>query len=455
MMYGALVLVMAAVGLAWLACRRPRPRRWLLPRRVVPRPLVAAVDRQHRHLLAGGMLGETACERTKSHFRELLTAGRDDLVSREFRPGLDFAVRVRALAELGTPEGARILERLLRTSLTGDRGEQSWYWVDVASALRRLGRTEALPAVLRCAAAAAGSAQGDLLAIEAVTFANFAAALRHPTTAVGDRARAALVTAARAARRGGTEIAALVRAGLGDRLAEVTDRTSARSADPWATAAVIEAERLARRLGHWARVLPPDARARAGAQAARLVAANELRRVWLGGASGRLLDRFPHASADEQVAALRCLNDLRADVAPLFPHPPNRRAAWWGDAIRALRWSRSAVVGPALAGQAVRLARAARHRGRAVIALTALKGHPCYEAEQALLQSATAAHPALRAAAVGSLLWAGGRRSPRAASCAPSEPPAPTRTPAPAARPCTRWRDWGSARPLRRWPPGW
>ena len=88
-------ILVAAGGLVWLAYRRPRPRRWLLPRRATPRA-VAAVDRQHRHLQAGGLLGETACEATKAHFRALLASGRSAEVERELRPGLDFAVQVRA-----------------------------------------------------------------------------------------------------------------------------------------------------------------------------------------------------------------------------------------------------------------------------------------------------------------------------------------------------------------------
>src|SRR5947208_32218 len=107
MTYGVFILV-AVVGLFWLVRRRPRPRRWLLPRRVAPRA-VAAVDRQHRHLQAGGLLGDATCEKTKAHFRELLDAGRSDLIERELQPGLDFAVQVRALADLGSPDAARVL----------------------------------------------------------------------------------------------------------------------------------------------------------------------------------------------------------------------------------------------------------------------------------------------------------------------------------------------------------
>ncbi len=402
MNYGVFILVVAG-GLLWLAYRRPRPRRWLLPRRGVPHA-VAAVDRQHRHLAAGGLLGDTACAKAKAHLGALLESGKADQAERELRGGLDFAVQVRALAELATPDAARLLERQLSRTLTGDPVEQSWYWLDVAAALRKLNRGEALPAVLRCAEAAAGLPQGAVLAAEAVAFANFPAALNHPNRDVSRLALRALVATARAARHGVLDLAGLVRAGLGDTLADAASRAD-RTADPWLTNAVVEAERLFRRIGHWTRFLPADARALAEKQAMRLWATADRRLEWLAGATERLLARFPKADADEQGASLRCLCELRADVAKLFPHLPDRRVPWWADAVRALRWSQSPVVGPVLAGQVVRLVRKTRHHGRAAVILSALRGHACYEVERALLRTATAANPALRHAAVGALGW--------------------------------------------------
>ncbi len=397
-----LVFILVAVGgLVWLACRRPRPRRWLLPRRAVPRAPVAAVDRQHQHLRAGGLLGETACEQTKTHFRELLAAGRADEIERELRPGLDFAVQVRALTEIGTPDAAGVLERQLNRPLCADPVEQSWYWVDVAAGLRRLNRSEALTAVLRCADDATGLPPGAVLAAEAVAFANFPAAIKHPAT--GRAALRALVTTARAAREGVIDLTATVRAGLGDTLADVSAKAET-GADPWLAEAVIEAERVFRRFGHWAGLLPADVKALAERQAMRLWATGERRLAWLAGAADRLLSRFATSGSDEQGAILRCLFELRADVTPLFPHLPDLRAAWWADAIRALRWSKSAAAGPVLAGLATRLARKVRNHARAAVVLTALRGHACHESERALLRAASAPHP-VRPAVVGALGW--------------------------------------------------
>jgi hypothetical protein len=403
MTYVVFILV-AVGGLVWLAYRHPRPRRWLLPRPAVPRPAVAAVDRQHRHLRAGGLLGETACEQTKTHFRELFAAGRVDEVERELQPGLDFAVQVRALTEIGTSDAASVLERQLNRLLSADPVEQSWYWVDIAAGLRRLNRSEALPAVLQCADAATGLPPGAMLAAEAVAFANFSAALAHPTSTVGRAAVRALVTTSRAARDGVIDLAAVVRAGLGDALANLSAKVEA-GADPWLAEAVIESERVFRRLGHWAPLLPADARALAERQAMRLWATSERRLAWLAGAADRLLARFAAAGGNEQGAILRCLFELRADVTRLFPHMPDRRAVWWTDAVRALRWSKSPAAGPVLAGLANRLARKGKNHARAASVLAALRGHACHESERALLRAVASSNSTLRSAAAGSFGW--------------------------------------------------
>src|SRR3954468_20655697 len=96
----------------------PLRRRWVLVRPSAARPAVSAVERQHRHLQAGGLIGETTFEATKARLGGLLAAGRAGDVEGELRPGLGFAVQVRALAELGTPEAGRVLERQLARPLS-------------------------------------------------------------------------------------------------------------------------------------------------------------------------------------------------------------------------------------------------------------------------------------------------------------------------------------------------
>ena len=393
-----------ACGLFWLAYRRPRPRRWLLPRPVAARPRVSAVDRQHRHLQAGGLIGETAFESAKTRLRELLAAGQATRAEGELRAGLEFAVRVRALAEIGTTEAGQLLERLLSRTLTRDPVEQAWYWVDVVGALRKLNRSDALPAVLRCAEIAADLQQGTALAAEAVAFPNFPGALHHLTTDEGRLAVRVLGRAARGAREGTADAVALIRAGLGDHLAAVCE-TAPTSPDPWLTSTVLEAERIGRRLDHWSRLFAPDVRPVAERQAARLAASHPTRIEWLSDAARRLIARFPFAPADEQAAALRCLNELQADVIPLFPLLPDRRAAWWPEAVRCLTWAKSSAAGPVLAGHALRHLGSWRGSGAAVALIGSLRGHQCLEAENVLVRAAGASNAAVRRAAMAAFGW--------------------------------------------------
>src|SRR5215510_10584204 len=91
-------------------------------------------------------------------------------VEASLRPGMQYAVQVRALAELGTDEAGRILERQLQRRLTEDVMEQSWYWIDLASSLRALNRVQSLPHLLRCAEAAGDIPLGHFFAAETVCF---------------------------------------------------------------------------------------------------------------------------------------------------------------------------------------------------------------------------------------------------------------------------------------------
>src|SRR5947209_8530441 len=105
---GAFILI-AAAGLLWAAYRPPLRRRWVLVRPAAARAAVSAVERQHRHLHAGGLIGETTFEATKARIGRLLADGRAAEVEGELRPGLGFAVQIRALAEIGTAEAGKLL----------------------------------------------------------------------------------------------------------------------------------------------------------------------------------------------------------------------------------------------------------------------------------------------------------------------------------------------------------
>ena len=110
-------------------------------------------------------------------------------VEASLRAGMQYVVQVRALAELGTDDAGRILERQLQRRLTDDQIEQSWYWIDLANGLRSLNRAQSLPHLLRCAESAGDMPLGHFFAAETVCFLGFAGYLRQTDTPLG---RAAL-----------------------------------------------------------------------------------------------------------------------------------------------------------------------------------------------------------------------------------------------------------------------
>src|SRR5215470_16993928 len=102
------------------------------------------------------------------HFHRRPARGEADAVEASLRPGTQYVVQVRALAELGTDDAGRILERQLQRRLTDDQMEQSWYWIDLANGLRSLNRPQSVPYLLRCADSARENPLGHFFAAETV-----------------------------------------------------------------------------------------------------------------------------------------------------------------------------------------------------------------------------------------------------------------------------------------------
>src|SRR4051794_38333392 len=159
----AVLASVAAAALSLLVLRH-------VHRRQFPRDDLSPVSRQHIELFQGGQLSEAAVESVKARFRDLLERGEVRAVEASLRAGMEFVVRVRALAELGTDAAGRVLERQLRRRLTDDQIEQSCYWIDLATGLRSLNRDESLPHLLRCAEAAGEVPLGHFFAAETVCF---------------------------------------------------------------------------------------------------------------------------------------------------------------------------------------------------------------------------------------------------------------------------------------------
>ena len=150
----------------------------LYQRRYALRDELSPVSRQHIDLFQGGQLSESAVESAKARFRELLERGEMAAVEASLRASMQYVVQVRALAELGTDDAGKVLERQLLRRLTDDQMEQSWYWIDLANGLRSLNRSQALPHLLRCAEAASDTPLGSFFAAETVCFLGFSGYLR-------------------------------------------------------------------------------------------------------------------------------------------------------------------------------------------------------------------------------------------------------------------------------------
>jgi HEAT repeat protein len=404
-----------------------------LHRRAALREDLSAVSRQHIDLFQGGQLNEDAVEAVKDRFRELLERGELSAVEASLRPGTQYVLQVRALAELGTDAAGQILERQLLRRLTDDQLEQAWYWIDLACGLRALNRPESLPPLLKCADAAAELPLGQFFAAETVCFLGFAGYVRKPDTPLG---RAALRVLHRSLEglRSGVQPQMIVECRLGEMLEGLWDDRPEQF-DPLVVRVFHEALR-------WLRRGPsadkgdssPDGYDGAdhetfGWQVARLEALEPSLVEYLRDAPRHLRARLGRA-ADEQPGGgrdlrdcLLALNDLRADAAdelvPLLerPDPPHAEIM-----TELLSWSRKPQVGPWLrlwAARYVPMDRRATARRRMTsparpsvtaavpyrAVLRALRGHGSPETESFLLLAARDWDPTYRAAAVSSLGW--------------------------------------------------
>jgi hypothetical protein len=384
---------------------------------------LSPISRQHIDLFQGGHLSESAVEAAKARFRELLERGEVAAVEASLCAGMQYVVQVRALAELGTDDAGRILERQLQRRLTDDHIEQAWYWIDLANGLRTLNRAQSLPHLLRCAEAAGDLPLGHFFAAETVCFLGFPGYLRQPRTALG---RSALRVLHRALEglRFGVPPAVVTEARVGELVEGLWDHQQER-VDPLVVRVYQEALRLLRRAPHAAALLagePPELEAFEW-QVSRLAALEPALRDYLGEAGAALGEQVSDPSAAYQKDVLLALADLRAEagaaVLPLLQAPgfAQRDAA-----LEVLAWSKLPEVGAALREWALRhvpMVRRAQRRRRAAAPrrpsvpaavpyrgiLKALRGQPSPQTEALLLLAARDWDPTYRAAAVSSLGW--------------------------------------------------
>src|SRR3954452_14283355 len=234
------VLLLVLLPAVFLLIRRHRQR--------YAREELSAITRQHLDLLQGGQLSESAVESTKARFRDLLERGEVEAVEASLRAGESYVVQVRALAELGTEDAGRILERQLLRRLSEDQLEQTWYWIDLAGGLRSLNRSQSLPHLLRCAESAGDAPLGHLFAAETVCFLGFTGYLRQPESSLGRAALRVLLRALEGLRYG-VPADRVADARLGEQVEAIWD-SRADGADPLAVRIYQEVLRFLRRAPH-------------------------------------------------------------------------------------------------------------------------------------------------------------------------------------------------------------
>jgi len=384
---------------------------------------LSPVTRQHIDLFQGGQLSETAVESAKAEFRELLERGEVEAVEASLRPGTHFVVQVRALAELGTDDAGRILERQLQRHLTSNAIEQSWYWIDLANGLRNLNREESLPHLLRCADSNSDHPLSHFFAAETVCFLSFAGYMRQPETPLGDAALRVLHRALEGLRCG-LQPQVVAEARLGELIEELWDYRPDRI-HPLVVRVFAEALRVLRRAPHAEIVLAEEKSEQEAFswQMSHLASLESVLVDYLEEAPRQLCEDLPKASTAMQRDILVALNDLRADAAsvllpvladPKFPHADL--------AVAVLTWSRDPGVAPwlrewvhrrmPLVRQSAGMRSFLPGRKQAVpkdlplqAILRTLRGHPSAETESFLLQAAQTCDVACRVAALSSLGW--------------------------------------------------
>jgi hypothetical protein len=384
---------------------------------------LSPISRQHIDLFQGGQLSESAVEATKARFRELLERGEVATIEASLRAGMQYVVQVRALAELGTDDAGRILERQLHRRLTDDHIEQAWYWIDLASGLRTLNRAQSLPHLLRCAEAAGELPLGHFFAAETICFLGFTGYLRQPGTALG---RSALRVLHRALEglRFGVPPTVVAEARVGELVETLWDHQQER-VDPLVVRVYQESLRLLRRAPHGLATLAGEAPEQEAFewQVSRLTALEPALMDYLSEAGAPLCEQLAEATSAQQKDVLLALADLRAEAGPaLLPLVREPRFAHVELALEVLNWSTDPKVGTLLrewALQRVPMVRRAQRRRRAAPPrrpsvpsdvpyrgiLRALRGQPAPQTEALLLLAARDWDPTYRAAAVSSLGW--------------------------------------------------
>jgi hypothetical protein len=406
MEYVLLILLFSALSLLTWAAR---------PRRVAEHHSAshsAAVHQQHVYLYQGGHLSESEVESARVAIEKDLEADRKDVVIAAMRPGTEFAVQVRALAQIGTQHAIEILGDHLRRSIASNPQDQAWYWLDIARALRQLNWNDCLPRLFSCVDQAPAPLD-QLLAAEAVCFPRFIHLLQCDDR-TARRGAARLLHLALLGLRSGVQPPVIAFGRLGDAVATLWELRW-EEVDPLAARVFHEALRLLQRAGHLERLLDNEMRRKFREQIQQLELLAEPLADWLQDARVLLPLRLGKASVEEQADLLHAAIDLRADTAAVVrPMLEGKQLQDPGLAIESLAFTKHYGAGDWLCNWV-------RERGTRskwnvwrkdkdaksvyMSVLHALRHFPCWDAEQVLVNATSSRDNRIQMAGLGSLGW--------------------------------------------------
>ncbi len=389
--------ILGGIGL-WLRARR-RERR---------QDVVSEVCAQHVYLFRGGHLSESAIQSSRAALEPLLQKHEIDRAGSCIRPGKQFAIQVRALAEIDTDDARCLLERQFDRRLSDDALEQAWYRLDLACGLRRMNRLQSLPVLVRAAAGPEGPLV-HFLAAEVACCEFFAEFVSDIHTPLGQAALLVLLRAFRGLRCG-VEPRVIARSRMGETVEQVWNQRLD-GIDPLAIRFFAEVRRFVQRVPQAERWFEDDEAARSEfqEQAGRISDLADTLDDFLSEAIEQLLIYLPDVPMDEQSNLLSALIELRADTASVvIPMLEQGRIGAPELGIASLMYSLDESVGSWLC-RLYRQGSGSRSGGAqdpAMLAVVrALRRYPSAETESLLLRASTSRDQTTAIAGIGSLGW--------------------------------------------------
>lgn len=395
--------------------------RWYRRRRPAQEPL-SAVCQQHIELFHGGQLDDVELDATKKKYAQWLHDNEIDRIEASLVPGLSYVVRVRALAELGTDQACRILERQLGRIIIDDAVEQSWYWIDVAHCLHMLAHEESLPALLDRLTEVDDFPLVHFYAAEIVAFHGFSSYLSDFPDRYGEAAIRAVHRTLEGLRCGiSAQIVAETR--LGEMIESIWDQHH-KQVHPLLVRLFSEVLRHQRRAAQYSIDLSEEHFEQEAyeMQVSHMATLEDDLITYLAQAKQLLPKRTDRTTPEALRDWLEALQELRADagvtLVRLLRDNPNLPLS--EQAIITLGWSKAPQAAAFLRETAARTLPASQkqsswwpwaskqHSHQAPVtaaALIALRNHPSEESEQLILAGARSADLLIRSSAISSLGW--------------------------------------------------